>query len=117
MENIRLQKLHPVIRSQEQRMEAMRQIIRSEKAKNESKMAQYAQNAQDKAAHNRSLKHDFTIDAYLEPAPDSAFTDVVASLRDDRTGWVLLRVPTQATMENGRKARRENVQRIIDLLV
>lgn len=117
MENIRLQKLHPVIRSQEHRMEAMRQIIRGERAKHENKMAENAQNAQDKAAHNRSLKHDFTIDAYLEPAPDSAFTDVVASLRDDRTGWILLQVPTQATKENSRNARRENVQRIIDLLV
>lgn len=98
-------------------MEAMRQVLQSKHARYEQKMAQYAKNAQDKAAHNRSLKHDFTVHAYREPAPGSIFTDMVASLRDDRTGRVLVRIPTQGTMEMGRKARRENVQRIIDLLV
>lgn len=115
--NVRLAKLSPVIRAQETKMEAMRQVIRQEHARGRAKMAQYAKQAQEEAAERRNLKHDFTIDAYGEPAPDSVFMDVVSFVQDDRTGWEVHRFPTRYAMELGRRARRQNVERFLDLLV
>ncbi len=117
VENVRLAKLFPQIRAQETKMEAMRQVIRQEHARGKAKMAQYAAQAREQAEQRRNLKHDFTINAYGDPAPDSAFVDVVSFVRDDRTGWELHRCPTRYAMELGREARRRNVARILDLLV
>lgn len=117
MENVRLAKLHPAIRAQEAKMEGMRQVIQQEHARSQEKMVHYAREAQVKAAERRNLKHDFTIDAYGDPAPDSVFVDVVAYVRDDQTGWELHRIPTRVAMEMGRQARRDNVDRILDLLI
>lgn len=117
MENVRLAKLHPEIRAQEAKMEGMRQVLRQEHARHQHKMVQYAKKAQEEAAQRRNLKHDFSIDAYGEPAPDSVFVDVVAFVKDDRTGWELHRFPSRYAMELGRQARQRNVERILDLLV
>ncbi|NMB02784.1 MAG: hypothetical protein GX971_14895 [Firmicutes bacterium] len=117
MENVRLAKLFPVIRAQEAKMEGMRQVIQKEYARGREKMVQYAKQAQKQAAEKRSLKHDFTIETYGDSAPDSVFVDFVAVVKDDRTGWELQRFPTRYAMELGRQARRNTVERILDLIV
>lgn len=117
MENVRLQKLFPVIRDQDFKVEGLLRIMEGEQSRYEHKMAQSAKAAQDKGTHIRSLKHDFSTSIHLEPAPGSIFNDIVASLQDEKMGHILHRLPTETAMQMGRKARTSNVQRIIDILV
>lgn len=117
MESVRLQKLSQVIRAQDTKIEGLKEIMGKEQSRYDAKMENYAKGVQDRAAQIRSLKHDFDTDVSRQPAPNSIFSDIVASLRDERTNEILYQLPTQTAMEIGRNARTENVQRIIDILV
>lgn len=117
MDNIRLQSLHPVFRDQEAKLEGMRNVVAQAGDRHEAKMENYAKAAYDKTVEIRSLKHNFSTNVHLDPAPNSIFMDTVASLQDHDSGQILHRLPTVMAMELGRKSRVDNVQRIIDILV